>query len=436
MRRGLPFASFKVAGCRLKVEGGEWQVSDFQLATFNLQTFKPANLQTYQENAMTSIREAFKRMFTPPPAPPSGTYHYQAPQDAELPYRLHLRIEPDGDGVLILNASTVMHLNPTATEYAYHLVKGTPDDDAARAVAARYRVRTSQARQDFRDLKERLLTLINTPDLDPVTYLDFDRFAPYSQPVSAPFRLDCAITYQLPDGINPEYAPTKRVDRELTTEEWKAILDKAWQAGIPHVVFTGGEPTLRDDLPELIRYAEHLGQVSGLLTDGRKLSAPNYLNEILQTGLDHIMLNLQPDNLTVAAALSNALSADIALVVHLTLTPENAARMSWVVDKLAESNIRAISLTATDSTLRTTLENIRDHASSLGMTLVWDLPVPYSTFNPVTVEVGEDAQPDGAGRAWLYVEPDGDVLPAQGINRVLGNFLSEPWETIWKAAGS
>jgi MoaA/NifB/PqqE/SkfB family radical SAM enzyme len=32
----------------------------------------------------------------------------------------------------------------------------------------------------------------------------------------------------------------------------------------------------------------------------------------------------------------------------------------------------------------------------------------------------------------LYVEPDGDVLPAQGINQVLGNFLNDAWEKIWK----
>ena len=41
---------------------------------------------------------------------------------------------------------------------------------------------------------------------------------------------------------------------------------------------------------------------------------------------------------------------------------------------------------------------------------------------------------DGAGSAWLYVEPDGDVLPAQGVNRVLGSLLADPWETVWAAA--
>ena len=385
---------------------------------------------------MTSVREAIKRLFAPPAPIPPGTYHYQAPADAPLPYRLHLRIEPGGHGVLILNASTVMHLNPTATEFAYHLVQGTPEEEAARSVASRYRVRASQAKEDLRNLKERLDTLIHTPDLDPVTYLEFDRFAPYSQEITAPYRLDCALTYQLPGGMNPEYAPTKRVERELNTAEWQSILDKAWNAGIPHVVFTGGEATLRDDLAELVSYAEKKGMVSGLLTDGQRLGDPAYLNLILQTGLDHIMLNLHPDNLQVAAALKNALSADVYLVVHLTLTPENAARMSWVVERLAQMGIKALSLSTSDISLRATQDSVREYAASQGMTLIWDLAVPYSVFNPVAIEAEENMAPSGAGRAWLYVEPDGDVLPAQGVNRVLGNLLRDEWATVWARARS
>ena len=73
-------------------------------------------------------------------------------------------------------------------------------------------------------------------------------------------------------------------------------------------------------------------------------------------------------------------------------------------------------------------------AADLDMRLVWDLPVPYSAFHPVAVELEEEMTkvPDGAGKAWLYVEPDGDVLPAQGVNKVLGNILTDPWEKIWK----
>ena len=57
--------------------------------------------------------------------------------------------------------------------------------------------------------------------------------------------------------------------------------------------------------------------------------------------------------------------------------------------------------------------------------------MPYSLENPVAYETVDDQVPAGAGKAWLYVEPDGDVLPAQGLaGQVLGNFLKDPWERI------
>jgi MoaA/NifB/PqqE/SkfB family radical SAM enzyme len=81
--------------------------------------------------------------------------------------------------------------------------------------------------------------------------------------------------------------------------------------------------------------------------------------------------------------------------------------------------------------LNQTLTALHNQATDLGLSLVWDLPVPYSSFNPIASEVVVDHQSEGAGKAWLYVEPDGDVLPAQGINRVLGNLLRDPWDIIW-----
>ena len=210
---------------------------------------------------------------------PKGIYHYQSPPEDPLNYRLHLRLEEDGSGLLVVNAATVLHLNQTAAEYAYHLVQRTPPDQVAEQVAKRYQVRPGTAQDDFEALQERIETLITTPDLDPVTFLDFERHEPYSDAVSAPYRLDCALTYRLPEHAPPGMAPEKRVDRELTTDEWKQVIDQAWQVGIPHIVFTGGEPTLRDDLAELIKYAEDKGQVTGLLTDGLRLADTSYLNE-------------------------------------------------------------------------------------------------------------------------------------------------------------
>ena len=221
---------------------------------------------------MNVIRDLWERFFPPIQPLPAGMYHYQAPPDSEYPYRLHLRIEPDGHGLLIVNASTVVHLNPTAAEYAFHLVNQTPEDEAVAEMARRYNVRKEIVRRDYDELMERLQTLVDTPDLDPVAFLDFDREEPYSTTGSAPYRLDCALTYRLLDEGARNLAPRDRAGRELTSTEWQQILDKAWQAGIPHVIFTGGEPTMRPDLCDLIAYAESLGMVSGLISNGLRLA--------------------------------------------------------------------------------------------------------------------------------------------------------------------
>jgi hypothetical protein len=361
---------------------------------------------------------------------PAGVYHKQDIQDNK-PYRVHLRLRPDGSGIFILNASTILQLNPTAAEYAYHFIRGTEPDEAVKQISSRYRVSNEIARTDYQDFMDKIETLISTPDLDPVSFLDFERAAPHSADLTSPLRLDCALTYRLREDSNAEYAPTKRVDRELTTDEWRIILDKAWQAGIPHITFTGGEATLRDDLPDLIAHAEKNGQVCGLLTDGLRLTDKTYLDLLLQTGLDHILFLLQPDNNQSWTALEKVMAEDIFVTAHLTLNQDNITLAQEALEQLAKLDVKSLSLTSSDDSLRDIYDALRDKAATLGLTLKFDLPVPYSASNPVVYEAQEAAIPEGAGKAWLYVEPDGDVLPSQGsADKVLGNLLREDWKQV------
>jgi hypothetical protein len=362
---------------------------------------------------------------------PAGVYQKQEAPADQAPYRIHLRLQPDGSGVLVVNAATVLHLNQTAAEYAYHFIRGATPEQAADEVARRYHVDEATALHDYNDFADRIQALVTTPDLDPVSTLDFERVPPHSADLSAPLRLDCALTYRLPAGTQAEYAPTRRVDHELTTEEWLSILDKAWVAGIPHVTFTGGEATLRDDLPQLIARAEKNGQVCGLLTDGLKLADRQYLDLLLQTGLDHLLFLLQPGNPESWKALEFIMPEDIFVTVHLTISSANAADAAAILERLAGRGVKSLSLSFSDRALSSS--ELLNKAAGLGLALKFDLPVPYSSDHPVAMETEEDEAPDGAGKAWLYVEPDGDVLPAQGMaDRVLGNLLRDPWDQIYK----
>ncbi len=365
-----------------------------------------------------------------------GVYHYQTPTNAENQFRLHLRVDPDHRGVLIINAATILHLNETATEYAYHLVKGQPPDAAAKLVAKRYQISEHEARNDFLEFKNKVFTLLEVPDLDPSSYLDMSREDPYSGAASSPYRLDCALTYRLPDQPSSELAPTKRVDRELTTEEWTQIINRAWQAGIPQIIFTGGEPTLREDLVELIYLAEKNGQVTGLLTNGQRLKDTEYRQQILNSGLDHLLFTISPLDQESWKALKLILEEDLFTTVHLTITPDLVADLPQFIGRFRELGANAVSLSTSDPKnplLAKALDTAQNLVAEADLPLKWDLPVPYSKHNPISLELDHNQQlSHGAGRAWFYVEPDGDVLPGQGINEVLGNLLADDWAKIWK----
>ena len=93
-----------------------------------------------------SLLETIKSWFEPVKPLPRQVLHYQTPPDAAQQYRLHLRVEEDGRGLLVVNAATVLHLNQTAAEYAHLLIQGAEEEDAARLMARRYRVTVNEIR--------------------------------------------------------------------------------------------------------------------------------------------------------------------------------------------------------------------------------------------------------------------------------------------------
>lgn len=373
-------------------------------------------------------------LFTPKPLA-SGTHQgpYQLPDGKSC--RLHLRIDSSGNGILIVNASTILHLNSSAAEFAYHVIKGSPENVVVEEFNKRYRANSSQVVEDFNIFKGRLESLVLMPDLDPESFLDIDRIELHQNHISAPIRLDCALTYQTTEGSSTSFTPIDRVKRLLDTSEWKLILQKAWDNGIPHVIFTGGEPTLRPDLVELISYSEQLGQVTGLITDGLRISEKGYLHSLLQSGLDHIMVVLDPSSPESWEAVKDIVNEDISLTVHLTLNKSLGLTAKKTIETLKSNGITKISLSADSSDSGAFLPEVTRTLHESGIALVWDLPVPYSEMNPLSLELQNSENVlKGAARSWLYVEPDGDVLPGQGINKVLGNILTDPWETVWSSA--
>ena len=130
-------------------------------------------------------------------------------------------------------------------------------------------------------------------------------------------------------------------------------------------------------------------------------------------------------------ALETILPEDVFVTVHLTVTHANAPQAVTHLEKLASLGCKSLSLSFADPGISSSI--LVNTAASLGLALKYDLPVPYSADNPVARETSQDSVVDGSGKAWLYVEPDGDVLAAQGMaGNVLGNILRDPWDKIYR----
>ncbi|MCK4479595.1 MAG: radical SAM protein, partial [Candidatus Lokiarchaeota archaeon] len=109
---------------------------------------------------------------------------------------------------------------------------------------------------------------------------------PYSAQIELTLRCNgscsfCSI-HSLPESI---------LGTDMTTEQIKYLIDELANLGVLALSFTGGEPTLRKDLPELIYYTgvEH-GFVNGMATNGYLL--PKLFKEHKIEGLDFILISL------------------------------------------------------------------------------------------------------------------------------------------------
>lgn len=372
-------------------------------------------------------------------------------------HRVHLRVNPSGDGVLTLDASRILHVNATAAEMVKHLLDGLSEEQALSAMARRYRgIGKSILREDIGRIFATVKTLSATDQVCPLTDLGVELIEPYTPALTAPMRMDLAITYRCQNRCAHCYNQEARQVEELGTADWRKVLDACERAGIPHVVFTGGEPTLRKDLTELVAYAEELGLVTGLNTNGRRLKDPEYTKKLREAGLDHVQITLELADPNIHNAMTRADSFDDSLaglraakaagiytLTNTTLTKVNLMGIENLVDLVAAEGLPAFAVNGmiysgkgravgTDLTPQETapaLQTLAQRARAKGVRLVWYTPTRYCELNPVDMALG--VKQCTAARISMAVEPDGSVIPCQSYYQGVGNILKDPWESIW-----
>ena len=385
-----------------------------------------------------------------PLSPQPGLYHYRFEGENEKS-RAHLRLDADGHGTLIVNANRVMHLNPTAALMAYLVLEKVEEKNSVRAIQKKYRVNASQARDDLLTFRDQLSELVRPDGACPIHDLELEVNMPFSARPSAPYRMDLAITYRCNNDCAHCYNARERDFPELTTEQWFKILDQLWELGVPHIIFTGGESTLRNDLPELIAHAKSNGQITGLNTNARRLADEKYLRQLIDAGLDHVQITVEScdeqihDQMVCAKGafkqtirgLKNALASPLYVMTNTTMLNTNVHKIPDTLDFLADLGVPTVGLNALiysghaltvgtglkENELQPILDMATRKTSERGQKLIWYTPTQYCEFDPTANNLG--VKGCTAALYSMCIESNGNVLPCQSYYHPLGNMLSD-----------
>ncbi len=350
-------------------------------------------------------------------------------------------------------------------------------DTLARDFAARYHVSPERIERDLDALLDSLRWMLKgKPGRGAaVKHTPFGTHA-----IKFPVLSEIALTYKCNNRCVFCYAsaPDRGHDvPEMTTDEVKRVMDKiVTQAKAPTVSFTGGEPTLRRDLAELVAYAKSLKLRTNLITNGIRCADADFVASLKSAGLDSAQVSLEAADAEVhnrvvgnphafektVQGIKNLKAAGIHTHTNTTINQHNRDALHPLIDFLADLGQEYLSMNMVIRTGEASqkskvksqkhkIENrkskiedpeigypeigdlvlaLKRHAESRDMRFVWYSPVPYCLFNPAQHGLG--SQSCGAADGLLSINPAGDVLPCSSFEQGIGNLLDEDFDSIWQ----
>lgn len=152
------------------------------------------------------------------------------------------------------------------------------------------------------------------------------------------------------------YAQAKDIEfeNELSTEEGKALIDDLANYGSPVILFSGGEPTLRKDLPELAAYAREKGMRAVISTNGTLIDR-DLAKRLKDVGLSYVGVSLDGIRETndrfrgmkgafdaALRGLHNCQKEGIKVGLRFTINKQNVRDIPAIFDILEEEKIPRI----------------------------------------------------------------------------------------------
>ena len=301
-----------------------------------------------------------------------------------------------------------------------------------------------------------------TPD-EEIQYINIGE---YSDNMRAPHRMDLMVSAMTDNGnwhCNQKcvhcYAAGQAMaeEQELSTKKWKEILDKCRKVCIPQVTFTGGEPTMRGDLIELIDHAKWF--VTRLNTNGIKLTR-EYCDELMKASLDSVQITFyshdkDAHNTLVGAdmydatlaGIKNAIAAGLNISVNTPLCTKNKDYVETLkfLHDLGVTYVTCSGLITTGNAAKPESESLqlsKDEIRGILKDAVDyayknDMEISFTSPGWIDEEFfagnGLSTPTCGACLSNMAITPGGNVVPCQSwlSDGNLGSFLDTDWEKIW-----
>ena len=253
----------------------------------------------------------------------------------------------------------------------------------------------------------------------------------------------------------------EKAANEMPTADWLRAINEAAELGCLQVHFSGGEPTVRRDLEQLIAGATAAGLYTNLITSGVALNAER-LASLIAAGLEHVQLSFQDSGAEIgeriggyegghAKKLATAKlvrDAGLPLTANFVVHRQNMHHLTEMLDMavaigahraeianvqyygwalknraaLMPSRAQLEEMTATVAAARARLEGV----------LVIDYVVPdYYARRPKSCM-------GGWGRRFLNISPSGKVLPCHAAESLEGmafdNVRQRSLADIWRGS--
>ncbi len=360
---------------------------------------------------MSKFSDFFKFIPKPIQEIESGFYTSHNLIYGEIPYRLHLRVEPNRNGVLTLNASTIIHLNKTAMEMAYFLIQGQNPSEIAKTISNRYKAPKTEIKEDVDVFYKTLMGFIEDEDLAPTSVLGFIDDAEDTQ-ILAPYRLDC-------------YFSDPQQNGGMTNAEWKVVFEKAFNAGIPHIMLLDVSEEQKGSFLELLTHLEDLGLVSGLVTTPDFLKDPEFLNQLLLRGLDHLVLDADPCMTEYRTLLNTILDHD--LFTCLRMPYKATTDYTEIMEELFKHGINAFAFWDIEDENEDGLIALQTLISEKQVSILDDMP--WSRF--LNIAKINPSLENEFKLKYLTLLPNGDLIIPFIEPATVGNLLHEDWDSLW-----